>query len=46
MKMQKSPIFVKKNFENKYEKNQNIVNLEIIAFIQGNIVVLRIARVI
>ena len=44
--MQKSVIFVNKKFENKYLKIKNIVKLEIIFIIQGNIEVLRIAYVI
>ena len=43
MKMQKSPIFVKKSLNINMRKVKNIVNLEIIPIIQGNIVVLRIA---
>ena len=46
MKMQKSPIFVKKSLNINMGKIKNIVNLETIAIIQGNIVVLRIALVI
>ena len=36
----------KEKFENKYLKDKNIVKLEIIVIIQGNIEVLRIAYVI
>ena len=36
----------KEKFENKYQKDKNLVNLEIIAITQGNIEVLRIACVI
>ena len=43
MKMQKSVIFVRKNLKIKIK---NIVKLEIIAIIQGNIEVLRIACII
>ena len=46
MKMQKSFIFIKKKGENKYEKDTNIVKLEIIAIVQGNIEMLCIAYVI
>ena len=42
--MQKSVIFVKKKFENKYLKD--IIKLEIIVIIQWNIEVLRMAYVI
>ena len=43
MKMQKSSIFVKKNLKINMWKIKNIVKIEIIAIIQGNIVVLCIA---
>ena len=46
MKMEKSVIFVKKNFKINILKVNNIVKLEIIVIIQGNIEVLRIAYVI
>ena len=46
MKMQKFVIFVKKKIENKYLKDINIIDLEIIVIIQGKMVVLRIAYVI
>ena len=46
MKMQKSVIFVKKNLKVNMWQIKNIVKLEIIVIIQGNIEVLRIAYVI
>ena len=46
MKMQKFVIFVKKKIENKYLKDINIIDLEIIVIIQGKMEVLRIAYVI
>ena len=46
MKMEKSVIFVKKDFKINISKVNNIVKLEIIVIIQGNIEVLRIAYVI
>ena len=46
MKMQKSVIFVQKNLKINISKTKNIVKLQIIIIIQGNIEVLRIANVI
>ena len=46
MKMQKSVIFVQKNLKINISKTKNIVNLQIIIIMQGNIEVLRIANVI
>ena len=46
MKMQKFVIFFKKKIENKYLKDINIIDLEIIVIIQGKMEVLRIAYVI
>ena len=46
MKMPKSVIFVKKNLKINISNVKNIVMLEIIAIVQGNIEVLRIAYVI
>ena len=46
MKMQKSVIFVKRNLKVNMWQIKNIVKLEIIVIIQGNIEVLRIAYVI
>ena len=46
MKMQKSAIFAKQKFENEYLKDKNIVKLEVIVIIQGNIEILYIAYVI
>ena len=46
MKLQKSVIFVKKNLKINIWNIKNIVKLEIIIIIQGNIDVLRIAHVI
>ena len=46
MTMQKSVIFVQKNLKINMRKIKNIVKLEIIAIIQGNIEVLRIEYVI
>ena len=46
MKMQKSVIFVQKNLKINISKTKNIVKLQIIITIQGNIEVLRIANVI
>ena len=46
MKMQKSVVFIKKNFERNTWKMKNIVNLEITVNIQENIEVLCIAYVI
>ena len=43
MKTQKSVIFVKKNLKINIRKIKNIVKLEIIAIIQVNVDVLRIA---
>ena len=45
MKMQKSVTFVKK-IENKCVKDKNIVTLEVISIIQGNIEVLHVVYVI
>ena len=46
MKMQKSVIFVQKNLKINISKTKNIVKLQIIIIMQGNIEVLRIANVI
>ena len=46
MEMQKYVKFVKKNVKNKYLKDKNIIKLEIIVIMQGNIEVLHIAYVI
>ena len=46
MEMQKYVKFVKKNVKNKYLKGKNIIKLEIIVIMQGNIEVLHIAYVI
>ena len=46
MKMQKSVIFVKKNLKISIWNIKNIVNLEIIVIVQGNIEALHIASVI
>ena len=46
MKMQKSVMFLKKNFKRIIRKIKNIIKLEIIVLIQGNIEVLRMAYVI
>ena len=46
MKMQESVIFVKKNLKINNWKIKNIVKLDIIVIIQGNIEMLRIAYVI
>ena len=46
MKMQKPVIFVKKNLKINFRKIRNIIKLEIIVIMQGNIEVLRIAYVI
>ena len=44
--MQKSVIFLKRNLKISIWKIKNIVRLKIIAIIQGNIEVLRIANVV
>ena len=44
--MQKSVIFVKEKFKNKYLVDKNIIKLEIIVIIQGSIEMLLIAYVI
>ena len=46
MKMQISVIFVKKNLKINMWKRKILVKLEIVAIIQGNIEVLRVAYVI
>ena len=46
MKMQKSALFVKKNLKINIWKIKNIVKLEIIVIIQGNIEVLLIVYII
>ena len=46
MEMQKYVKFVKKNVKNKHLKDKNIIKLEIIVIMQGNIEVLHIAYVI
>ena len=46
IKMQKSVMFAKKNLKTNLGKIKNIVKLEIIAIIQGNIEVLHIAYII
>ena len=46
MKMQKSVTFVKKNLKISIWNIRNIVNLEIIVIVQGNIEALHIASVI
>ena len=44
--MQKSVIFVKEKFKNKYLVDKNIIKFEIIVIIQGSIEMLLIAYVI
>ena len=46
MEMQKYVKFVKKNVKNNHLKDKNIIKLEIIVIMQGNIEVLHIAYVI
>ena len=46
MEMQKYVKFVKKNVKNKHLKDKNIIKLEIIVIMQGNIEVLHIAYVL
>ena len=46
MEVQKYVKFVKKNVKNKHLKDKNIIKLEIIVIMQGNIEVLHIAYVI